>query len=50
MYNEPFTLQCVRITNLRNGTTFEDFIRPDQLGDIPNLIAWDTKGEIIKFN
>lgn len=48
-FDEPFTLQNVRITNLCNGTTFEDFVRPDQLNDITSLIEWDINGEVINL-
>lgn len=49
VYGDSLTLQNVKITNLRNGTTFEDFIKPDQLQNISNLIEWDISGEIINF-
>lgn len=48
-FDDPFTLQCVRITNLRNREVFEDFIFPHQLEDIPNLIEWDIEGEILNL-
>ena len=45
--DDPFTLKNVRITNLCNGTKFEDWIKPNQLQNITDLIEWDIQGEVI---